>query len=111
MNASKHKTGKQTVTGAGIQRYTPHQMHALLCLKLYKGDCPTPHDCDQQALRCPYYTPISGDLGADWGLIVNPYSRKFGEVVFEHDWCGCEEVHAARDTEQDGNEWVMEDDL
>jgi hypothetical protein len=95
------------------QRYTGHQMHRLLCLKAYKGDCPkaTRDDCERQALRCPYYVPLRGVLGSDWGLIVNPFSDKFGQVVFEHDWCGCDEVHTPRDSEQTEDEWLMEDEL
>ena len=41
-----------------------------------------------QALQCPYYVPLSGRLGADWGVIVNPESRRFGLLTFEHDDCG-----------------------
>lgn len=42
-----------------------------------------------QAYACPYYVPISGDLGRDWGVILNPESSCFGSLVFEHDDCGC----------------------
>lgn len=43
----------------------------------------------QQALFCPYYATLEGTLGSDWGVIVNPESVKFGQLVFEHHWCGC----------------------
>jgi hypothetical protein len=42
-----------------------------------------------QALFCPYYNTVEGSLGSDWGVIVNPESVKFGQLVFEHEWCGC----------------------
>lgn len=42
-----------------------------------------------QALFCPYYNPVEGTLGSDWGVILNPESVKFGQLVFEHEWCGC----------------------
>jgi hypothetical protein len=43
----------------------------------------------QQALLCPFYVRLRGSLGHDWGVITNPASRQFGQVVFEHDGCGC----------------------
>ena len=46
--------------------------------------------CGAQALFCPYYVPLEGRLGADWGVIVNPESSRFGLLTFEHDDCGCE---------------------
>lgn len=42
-----------------------------------------------QACLCPYYVPLSGDLGRDWGVILNPESLCFGSLIFEHDDCGC----------------------
>ncbi len=44
---------------------------------------------DMQALNCPWYIPLEGDWGSDWGAIVHPQSQKFGHLVFEHEWCGC----------------------
>lgn len=44
---------------------------------------------EMQALRCPFYVPLEGSWGADWGAIVHPSSKKFGQLVFEHEWCGC----------------------
>jgi hypothetical protein len=46
-------------------------------------------DYRHQALLCPFYVRLRGSLGHNWGVITNPVSRKFGEVVFEHDGCGC----------------------
>lgn len=42
-----------------------------------------------QALFCPYYVPLEGRLGADWGVIVHPESERFSILTFEHDDCGC----------------------
>ena len=42
-----------------------------------------------QAIVCPYYVPLEGKLGADWGVIVNPQSTRFGLLTFEHADCGC----------------------
>lgn len=42
-----------------------------------------------QALFCPYYVPLEGRLGADWGVIVNPSSSRFSKLTFEHQDCGC----------------------
>lgn len=42
-----------------------------------------------QAVHCPYYVPLEGTLGADWGVIVNPESSRFALLTFEHDDCGC----------------------
>lgn len=53
-----------------------------------------------QAIHCPYYVPLEGRLGADWGVIVNPESFQFGRLVFEHDDCGCPETDS-----EDGDGW------
>jgi hypothetical protein len=49
------------------------------------------HDEDEglQALHCPWYVPLEGSWGGDWGCIMHPQSEKFGQLVFEHEWCGC----------------------
>jgi hypothetical protein len=66
-----------------------------------------------QALFCPYYDPVEGALGGDWGVIVNPESLKFGQLVFEHEWCGCPGEDGAFDPtpshgsgNQKTNQWV-----
>ena len=46
-------------------------------------------DIGAQALSCPYYVPLEGTLGGDWGVIVNPASTRFTLLTFEHDDCGC----------------------
>jgi hypothetical protein len=57
----------------------------------HKLDAPFSDDgyVASQALFCPYYATLEGALGSDWGVILNPESVKFGEIVFEHAWCGC----------------------
>lgn len=42
-----------------------------------------------QAYACPHYVPLEGPWGSDWGAILHPQSAKFGQLVFEHEWCGC----------------------
>lgn len=92
-----------------IVRYTKHQIHQLLCEKLIsklfyneKG-----LEIRQQALFCPYYVKLSGSLGADWGVIVNPSSSMFGKLVFEHDYCGCKN-HKGIYGSQTGKDWILE---
>ena len=88
------------------KRYSHHDIHRLLSDKWYRGDNYEPPSRGQaswdeieqrntmdQALFCPYYVPLEGTLGADWGVIVNPESPKFGELVFEHDECKCPTPH------------------
>lgn len=67
-----------------------------------------------QALMCPYYVPLQGRLGADWGAIVNPLSSRFGLLTFEHADCGCPKGFEETDDgsgrhpgapEQDGDMW------
>lgn len=68
-----------------------------------------------QALSCPYYVPLEGRLGADWGVIVNPRSDRFSLVTFEHDDCGCPDrvdgadgpVHANAPSQQ-GDTWDVD---
>ena len=78
------------------QRYTTSHVHWLLIKQrqpLVSTLDAQVWDEDQyveaQALFCPYYNTVEGRLGFDWGVIFNPESLKFGQVVFEHEWCGC----------------------
>ena len=71
-----------------LKKYSHGLIHNML-VKIYVKDGYNARSINQ-ALFCPYYVELSGVLGADWGIIVNPESRKFGELVFEHDDCGCE---------------------
>lgn len=71
-----------------VRRYDHSTMHRLLidrCISRKHGDEAT----GAQALFCPYYVPLEGHLGADWGVIVNPESKRFTLLTFEHDDCGC----------------------
>ena len=79
----------------------PHMrtiVHQLLCQKLlseaYKYGT---IGYRQQALLCPFYVRLRGNLGHDWGVITNPASGKFGQVVFEHDGCGCPDHQQGRE--------------
>ena len=76
---------------AGHIRYGHHDLHWLLIQKLHRQDGyrDSSYETSHQALFCPYYVTLEGVLGADWGVVVNPESPFFGQLVFEHDWCGC----------------------
>jgi len=80
------------------------EMHELLietCLSdFYRQSREDQSFIGAQALMCPYYVPLSGVLGYDWGVIVNPESTRFGLVTFEHDDCGCPK---SPDEDEDGS--------
>ena len=73
------------------KQYTHHEMHVLLCEQQLSDTWRQTDDPSEwpQALHCPYYVPLEGQLGADWGIVLNPESTRFGLLTFEHDWCGC----------------------
>jgi hypothetical protein len=74
-------------------------VHKLLSQKLLSQACKGGLiKYRQQALLCPFYVRLRGSLGHNWGVITNPVSRKFGEVVFEHDGCGCPNHQQVSDT-------------
>lgn len=74
-----------------MKKYSHRFIHDLLIKKVWKNDgCA---NVKKQAYRCPYFITLDGVLGSDWGVIINPKSKKFSKLVFEHDWCGCPEVH------------------
>lgn len=75
-----------------MKRFTASEMHRLLAERRYTGDDDAGGE-SQQALFCPYYEALEGPLGGDWGVILNPESPKFGQLVFEHDRCGCPAPH------------------
>lgn len=56
---------------------------------IYRAAAAADEWIEAQALHCPWYVPLEGRLGADWGVIVNPESSRFGLLTFEHDDCGC----------------------
>lgn len=70
------------------KRYEHREMHRLLCAT-HLSAAYKKAETDYQAIFCPYYVPLQGVLGPDWGVIVNPESTRFGRVTFEHDDCGC----------------------
>lgn len=102
-------------------RYTPSDIHWRLIDATAKRDAkmdkPVSDDgyVAAQALFCPYYANLEGHLGSDWGVIVNPESVKFGQLVFEHHWCGCPvythdhgDILAVHDAgKQDVDEWLV----
>lgn len=99
-----------TTTGLTMRRYNAHDLHKLLCDQQLLDDWKNTEYVENQALHCPYYVPLEGRLGVDWGVIVNPESRYFGRLMFEHDDCGCPEVEGSDyrhigDPDQDGDMW------
>jgi hypothetical protein len=36
---------------------------------------------------CKHYVPLEGKLGYDWGVCLNPESRRCGLLTFEHQGC------------------------
>jgi hypothetical protein len=40
-----------------------------------------------QCSSCIRYLPLSGRLGADWGVCGNPSANVAGRLRFEHDGC------------------------
>lgn len=71
------------------RRYSHGELHHLLGDQFLSAAYRTGDGENFQALFCPYYVPLEGKLGADWGVIVNPLSTRFGMVTFEHDDCLC----------------------
>jgi hypothetical protein len=69
--------------------YTASDIHYRLSKVLLSEEYKTSDWIQEQALFCPYYSALEGTLGSDWGVIVNPESKRFGMLTFEHDWCGC----------------------
>lgn len=46
----------------------------------------------QQCLHCIHYIPLTGEIGADFGVCTNEVSQFDGRVMFEHDGCN-QHVH------------------
>jgi hypothetical protein len=101
----------------GWARLDDQELHALLCERAVSEDYRTKGWVPGQAFACPYFIPLSGSLGSDWGVIVNPASERFGMLTFEHDDCGCAErddlgdgpVHQGTPIQAEdawSNEWV-----
>lgn len=90
-----------------MRRFTHREMHDLLMDSLLTQAYKAEGWVATQALVCPYYLPLSGRLGGDWGVVVNPNSARFGLLTFEHDDCGCpgDEDRHEGDPDQDGDMW------
>lgn len=96
-------------------RFAHGEMHRLLVDRCISSRYGSGDWVAGQALRCPYYVPLEGRLGADWGAIVNPKSTRFAQLTFEHDDCGCPErvergdgpVHADA-PDQHGDMWDLD---
>ncbi len=74
------------------KRLSSHAVHQALIRRWSCEDGETPDgETYRQAEFCPYWVKLSGALGFDWGVQVNPESSKFGDLIFEHDDCGCPE--------------------
>lgn len=71
------------------RRYSHSELHRLLINQALSGAYRAGLEIGAPALDCPYFVPLSGRLGADWGVIVNPASSRFAQLTFEHDDCGC----------------------
>lgn len=88
-------TSRGVVGSPEPQKFTTSFIHWKLIAATAKRDrrldAPVSDDgyVASQALFCPYYAALEGALGGDWGVILNPESVKFGQMVFEHAWCGC----------------------
>lgn len=72
----------------GWERFDHSELHKRLCDRALTRAF-RERQQGAQALHCPYYVPLKGLLGADWGVIVNPASVRFALLTFEHDDCGC----------------------
>lgn len=70
-------------------RWTHAELHRLLLDRCLSPRYRSSQWVAGQALSCPYYVPLEGRLGADWGVIVHPDSDRFAMLTFEHDDCGC----------------------
>jgi hypothetical protein len=61
---------------------------------------------DADAARfCPYFVPLAGELGGEWGVIVNPASARFATVTAEGDRCGCPDDTHLGAPWRDGDTW------
>ncbi len=62
------------------ERFTTGAMHELLASRLLSERYLSIGDgwIADQALFCPYYAILTGPLGADWGVVLNPASSRFG---------------------------------
>ena len=96
------------MTSKPYPKYTTDQIHKALSEKYFSREYKDSGIVKQPALLCPYYIPLSGTLGLDWGIIVNPSSPKFGQLVFEHDSCSCSN-HENQIGYQRGTSWILQE--
>jgi hypothetical protein len=93
-----------------LLKYTSHDIHDLLHDKRdqIRGKKYGEFEgyITDQAFICPYYVPLKGNLGMDWGVIVNPMSPNFGMLVFEHEACLCFN-HEGIQGNQIGTSWML----
>ena len=59
--------------------------------KLIKKTKPTSRKFPQ-CHWCAHYKELKGELETDWGGCVNPSSKYFGKIVFEHHHCRSHET-------------------
>lgn len=77
------------------RRRTRHHWRLIqACHPRYKTAEP-----ERQAIACPFYVPMPGPLGADWGVVLNPGSVRYGLLTFEHADCGCTSHSQPKGTE------------
>ena len=72
------------MTQPAHRRYSSLAVHDALIARRWTDNFP-----GGPALFCPYFAPLKGVMGSDWGVVLNPESVRFGQLVFEHDACGC----------------------
>jgi len=94
------------MTSKSYPQYTTDQIHKVLCEKYFSREYKR-SAVKQPAFLCPYYIPLSGTLGLDWGVIVSPSSPKLGQLVFEHDSCDCPN-HENQLGNQQGTSWILQ---
>lgn len=65
----------------------PDGTHERYVRRLYLVDGKPPEFKSEQCCSCKFYVPLSGTLGADWGVCSNPRSPRDCLLTFEHDGC------------------------
>ncbi len=71
-----------------------HEILWSLCRRLPSDFAPygerdrdTADPCADCSCGCRHYVPLSGELGADWGVCANANSPRAGLLTFEHQGC------------------------
>lgn len=68
--------------------------------KIFLPDC---------SMGCAWFVPLSGDLGADWGVCANQESHRSGLLTFEHQ--GCTKFTPKRSDDLDDDDPDLEDKI